>query len=248
SCTINVAFKPTTVGQLNEFLSINDSDSSSPQTVALSGLGTALSVSGNLNFGNVPIGANSRSMPATLTNLGTGPINITGITYSNPEFSQYVQSSTCGTSIAGLSSCQVFSIFTPNASGAQSGSLNIFDSDPSSPSTVSLKGIGLALKLSPGSISFGYTKVLTTHYPVTVTVTNVGPVTVNFSSIAIGGTNSGDFSIQTSTCAATLGPGTNCTLAITFTPQVVGFRSANISFTDDAFGSPQVVLLGGTGN
>lgn len=247
SCTINVAFKPTTVGQLNEFLSINDSDSSSPQTVALSGLATALRVSGNLNFGNVLVGANT-PMPVTLTNLGTGPINITGITYSNLEFSQYLQSSTCGTSIAGLSSCQVFSIFTPNASGAQSGSLNIFDSDPSSPSTVSLKGIGLALKLSPGSISFGYTKVLTTHYPVTVTVTNVGPVTVNFSSIAIGSTNSGDFSIQTSTCGATLGPGTNCTLAITFTPQVVGFRSANISFTDDAFGSPQVVLLGGTGN
>jgi hypothetical protein len=83
---------------------------------------------------------------------------------------------------------------------------------------------------------------------VTVTVTNVGPVTINFSSIAIGGTNSGDFSIQTSNCGASLGPGTNCALAITFTPQVVGLRSANISFTDDAVGSPQVVLLGGTGN
>ena len=248
TCTINVAFKPTTVGQLNESLSINDSDSSSPQTVALRGFATALKVSGGLNFGNVLIGTNSTPLPVTLSNVGTGPINITGINYSNPEFSQYLQSSTCGTSIAGLSSCQVFSIFTPNAPGAQSGSVNILDSDPGSPSTVSLKGVGLVLKLSPGSISFGYTKVLTTHSPVTVTVTNVGPVTINFSSIAIGGTNSGDFSIQTSNCGASLDPGTNCALAIAFTPQVVGFRSANISFTDDAVGSPQLVLLGGTGN
>src|SRR5262249_52640486 len=37
-CTINVAFRPTTGGQLNEFLTINDSDSSSPQAVALSGI------------------------------------------------------------------------------------------------------------------------------------------------------------------------------------------------------------------
>src|SRR5205085_8909987 len=58
SCTINVAFKPTTGGQLNEFLTINDSDSSSPQTVALGGVGTVLTFSGGVNFGNALIGTN----------------------------------------------------------------------------------------------------------------------------------------------------------------------------------------------
>jgi hypothetical protein len=247
SCTINVAFKPTTGGPLNEFLIINDSDSSSPQTVALSGVGAALRFTGAVNFGNGLIGSTSKPMAATLTNLGTGPINITGISYSSAEFSQYLPSSTCGTSIPGLSSCQVFSIFAPNASGAQSASFSVFDSDPSSPSTVTLKGVGLALKFSPGSISFGKENIPQTTKPVTITVSNVGPVTVNFSGIAIGGTNPGDFAIQSNTCGATLGPGTNCALGITFTPKAVGARSATVSFTDDGGGSPQVALLGGTG-
>jgi hypothetical protein len=247
SCTINVAFKPTTGGLLNEFLTINDSDSSSPQTVALTGVGAAFKFTGTVNFGSDLIGTTSTPMAATLTNLGTGPINITGISYSSPEFSQYLPSSTCGTSIPGLSSCQVFSIFAPNASGAQSASFSVVDSDPSSPSKVTLSGVGLALQFSRGSISFGKENIPHTTSSVTVTVTNLGQVAVNFSGIAIGGTNPGDFAIQTNTCGTALGAGTNCAVGVTFTPQAAGSRSATLSFTDGAGGSPQVLLLGGTG-
>jgi hypothetical protein len=41
SCTISVRFTPTVLGARSGTLSINDSDSSSPQTIALSGTGTA---------------------------------------------------------------------------------------------------------------------------------------------------------------------------------------------------------------
>lgn len=248
SCTINVAFKPTTSGQLNEFLTINDSDSSSPQTVALSGVGAALKASSSaLNFGNRTIGTTGTALPITLTNLGTGPVNITSISYPNPEFSQYLPSSTCGTSIPGLSSCQIFSSFMPNAQGPQNGSFIVSDSDASSPTTINLTGDGLALSLSPASLSFGSLNLYLTHSLVSLTVTNLGPVTVNFSSITLGGTNLGDFAIQNNTCGAQLGAGTNCAMAVTFKPQAAGLRSATITFTDDAFGSPQVVPLAGRG-
>ena len=248
SCTINVAFKPTTSGQLNEFLTINDSDSSSPQTVALSGVGVALKASSSvLNFGNHTIGTTGTALPITLTNLGTGPVNITSISYPNPEFSQYLPSSTCGTSIPGKSSCEVFSSFTPNAPGLQNGSFVVSDSDPSSPTTIKLTGDGLALTISPASLSFGNLNLHLTHSPVSLTVTNLGPVTVNFSSITLGGTNPGDFAIQNNTCGAQLGAGTNCAVAVTFKPQAAGLRSATIIFADDAFGSPQVVPLTGRG-
>jgi len=248
TCTINVAFKPTAGAQLNEFLTINDSDSSSPQTVALSGLGKALKLSASaVNFGNQPLGATSKPIPVTLTNFGTAPIAITSISYSSPEFSQNLPSSTCGTSIAGLSSCQVFSAFVPSALGTQSGTFTVVDSDPSSPTTIKLSGVGLALNFSSHSVSFGKNPIPKTSTPVTLTVTNVGPVTVNFSSIAISGTNPGDFAIQTNTCGAALGAVTNCAVGVTFTPQAAGFRSATLSFTDDGGGSPQVLLLGGTG-
>jgi hypothetical protein len=145
SCTINVAIKPTTGGQLNEFLTINDSDVSSPQTVALSGLAEALKFSASaVNFGNEAVGGTSKANAVTLTNLATAAIGISSVSYTNPEFSQYLPSSTCGTSIPGLSSCQVFSTFTPNASGTQSGTFSVVDSDPSSPTTVKLSGVGIA--------------------------------------------------------------------------------------------------------
>jgi len=248
SCTINVAFKPTTGGQLNEFLTINDSDSSSPQTVALSGIAKALSVPvTTVNFGNLPIGRTGPPVPITLKNLGSGPISITSISYPNPEFSQYLPSSTCGASIPSLSSCQVFSVFTPNAQGPQTGSFTVVDSDPSSPTTINLTGAGLALSFSPGSLSFGSVNIPLKANPLTLTVTNAGPVTVNFSSIAHGGTNPGDFTIQNNTCGAMLGAGTNCAMTVTFKPQAAGFRSATLTFTDNAFGSPQVIPMAGRG-
>lgn len=249
NCTINVAFKPTTGGQLNEFLTINDSDSSSPQTVALSGLGKALKTSvTTLNMGTHLIGvANGAPLPVTLTNVGTTPISISSIGYPNPEFSQYLPSSTCGASLPGLGTCQVYSIFTPTAPGPQTGSISVVDSDPSSPSTISLTGAGLALKFSALNVIFGGLNLGLTHSPVALTLTNLGPVTVNFSSIAIGGTNPGDFGILTNTCGTALGAAANCSLGVTFTPQAAGARSATLTFTDDTFESPQNVSLAGTG-
>ena len=248
SCTINVAFKPTTGGPLNELLTISDSDSSSPQTVALSGVAKALRSSATtLSFGNEALGATSKPLSVTLTNLGTTPIAITSISYSNPEFSQYLPSSTCGASIPGLSSCQVSTVFVANAPGAQSGTLSVVDSDPSSPTTVSLSGSGSALSFSPGNLSFGNENIPGTTNPLTLTVTNPGTVAVNFSGIGVFGANPGDFAIQTNTCGAALAASTNCTVGITFAPQASGARSATLSFTDDGGGSPQVVALQGSG-
>jgi hypothetical protein len=248
SCTINVAFKPTTGGQLNEFLTINDSDLSSPQTVVLNGAGKALKSSAStVSFGSQPVGATSNPLPVTLINLGTAPIAITSISYSNAEFSQYLPSSTCGPSLPGLGSCQVSSVFVSTGPGTQNGTLSVFDSDPSSPTTVSLSGVGSALSFSPGSLSFGNENVLTTSKPLTATVTNPGTVGVNFSGIAVGGTDPADFSIQTNTCGTAVGAGMNCAIGVTFTPQASGARSATLRFTDDGGGSPQVVTLQGSG-
>jgi hypothetical protein len=248
TCTINFAFKPTTGGPLNEVLTITDSDPSSPQTVALSGVGKALKASvGTLGMGTHLIGVTSgTAVPVTLTNLGTSAINITSISYPNPEFSQYLPSSTCGASFPGLSTCQIFSVFTPNAPGPQTGSFVVVDSDPSSPTTVNLTGSGLALQFSPSNVVFGGLNLGLTHSPVTITVTNLGPA-VSFSSIAIGGTDPGDFGIQTNTCGTGLAAGGNCTLGVTFMPQAAGSRSAILTFTDNAFASPQSVSLAGTG-
>jgi hypothetical protein len=86
---------------------------------------------------------------------------------------------------------------------------------------------------------------------VNFTLMNTGGATLTLSSISITGTNTGDWSVATtpgSVCGGSLTAGSTCTLAVTFTPQAAGARSASLSIADNATGSPQVVLLTGTGS
>ena len=82
-----------------------------------------------------------------------------------------------------------------------------------------------------------------------MTLTNSGNAALTITAIGLGGTNAGDFG-QTTTCPispSTLAAGANCTLSVSFSPTASGSRTASISVTDNAGGSPQAVPLTGTG-
>src|SRR5207248_1952863 len=103
-----------------------------------------------------------------------------------------------------------------------------------------------AVSLSPTSLSFGNQNINTTSAAQTVTLTNSGGGSLTISSIAVTGTNAGDFA-QTNNCPSTLAAGASCTISVTFTPTASGTRSASVSITDNAAGSPQSVSLSGSG-
>jgi len=69
---------------------------------------------------------------------------------------------------------------------------------------------------------------------------------LSLSSIALTGANPGDFA-QTNTCGTSVAAGASCTISVTFDPTASGSRSASVSFTDNANGSPQSLGLSGTG-
>jgi hypothetical protein len=105
------------------------------------------------------------------------------------------------------------------------------------------------MTLSPTSLSFNNQNVGTTSAAQTVTLTNSGNGALTISSIGLTGTNAGDFA-QTNTCPispSTLAANANCTINVTFSPTAPGSRSASVSITDNAGGSPQSVTLSGTG-
>ena len=98
----------------------------------------------------------------------------------------------------------------------------------------------------PTSLTFPSQNVNTTSTAQSVTITNNGPGVATINSIAITGTNFGDFA-QTSNCPlspATLAASGFCTINVTFTPQAGGTRSAAITITGS---SPLAVGLSGTG-
>jgi hypothetical protein len=78
-------------------------------------------------------------------------------------------------------------------------------------------------------------------------MSNKGSSSVNIVSIAITGTNSGDFS-QLKTCGVSLASGATCSIAVSFKPTAKGSRTATVTITDDGGGSPQKIALAGTGS
>jgi len=77
------------------------------------------------------------------------------------------------------------------------------------------------------------------------TILNTGTAALNITNVALTGTNPGDFS-QTNNCSSVTA-GTSCTIAAKFTPSATGARSASVSITDNASGSPHTISLSGTG-
>jgi len=100
TCTIRVRFAPTTTGVLTGTVSIATADAASPAVIALTGTGilTAATITPPAhNFGNVTRGTPSAPFAFTLTNTGTVPLTINGVSV-NSRFT--VSSTTCGASLA----------------------------------------------------------------------------------------------------------------------------------------------------
>jgi hypothetical protein len=81
-----------------------------------------------------------------------------------------------------------------------------------------------------------------------ITVSNSGTASLTISNVALTGVNPGDYTLVSTTCAgATLSPNATCTATVRFNPLAVGTRTARLSLTDNAAGSPHRVLLSGVG-
>lgn len=112
--------------------------------------------------------------------------------------------------------------------------------------TVSVIVPATSVSLSTNSLTFGPQQVNRTSPAQKVTLMNTGSVALGITSLTLTGTNNGDF-VQTNTCGTFVAVGSSCTISVIFTPTAAGARTASVSITDNATGSPQVVALTGTG-
>ena len=216
----------------------------------LSGASPSVSLSTSaVSFGNQALGTTSAPNPVTVTNNGTASLSFTGIVATG-DFSAAASGTTCTISapLAASSNCVIDLAFTPTAAGTRSGSLTLTDNANGSPQVVSLIGTGTApavgLSASP---AFPSELVGTTSPAQTITVMNTGNANLTFTAIS----STGPFAITTSgtTCSTSspvAGSG-SCAVAVTFTPTAGGAASGNLSFTDNAGGSPQTLALSATG-
>jgi hypothetical protein len=143
SCQIQVTFSPTTVGKANGKLSVTDNAPDSPQTVALSGLGTLITFSPiGINFGNQKVGTSSSPVPVTLSNQGTVTLNISQVEIGGANAGDFSQTNNCGSTLEAGAQCTIQVTFTPTQTGARSAQVQVQDDVHPSPQDVALGGTG----------------------------------------------------------------------------------------------------------
>jgi len=199
-----------------------------------------------LTFSAQSLNTTSAPLTVTLTN-GDNPLTISSITLggTNPGAFLISPSSTCvaPSSLNPGATCTIVATFSPTTPGVSNATITITDSAPNSPQVINLTGTASTLTLSASSLDFGSVAVGTTSAPLSITATNDGTSAISFSSI----TASGDFAESDNCVAAALQPTTNCTINVTFKPSSTNSSVGALTITDNAPGSPQIVLLTGTG-
>jgi len=256
NCTIQVSFTPASAASFGASIAVTDNAPGSPQSVALTGTGTAAPAPvasltpATLSF-TASTGTTSPAQTATLTNTGNAALTITGFAINGANASNFAQTNNCGASLAAGASCNISITFAPTSVASSSAALAVTDNASGSPHTVALSGSGTAAPapvavLTPASLSFGSVGIGGTSAAHAATLKNTGNEALSINSIAIAGANLADFA-QTNTCGASLAAGASCSINVTFTPASVASFSATVTVTDNATGSPHQVALTGTG-
>jgi len=239
-CNIDVKFAPTALGPRNGTVTITDSDSTSPQIINVTGIGTAVqqSKAPDIVFRAFPVGASSGPLLNKMTNTGSTTLTVKQIT----TVGDFSQTNTCGTSLPPGGSCGIYIKFSPRDSGVRNGTLSMFHSDPASPQRISLQGTGMDVIFTPPSLDFGSQQVGTSSQPAPISVQNVAKI-----AVVVGGvTTTGDYS-QTNNCLGTLPAGGTCTINVTFSPTKLGKRPGSVIADDSDNTSPQTIGLTGNG-
>ncbi len=248
NCTINVTFTPTTTGARSANITVTDNAANSPQKVLISGTGLAPAVSFNpssLTFPAQMISSSSAAQNITLTNTGTAPLTISGLTVAGASASDFSLTNNCGSSLAVNGSCTISATFTPTSAWSRTATIWMTDNALGSPHVAGLVGNGVSggvASFSPTSLTFTTRLMFTSSTPLPVTLSNTGTAPLQIANISV----QGDYS-QTNNCGTSVAAGGSCTIQVTFTPY---YSSTRPGFVNVAFADPagiQTIALTGAG-
>ena len=220
------------------------SSAGSSLTVMLSAAFKAISPA-SLNFGSQGVGTTSLPQSITISNPSNVSFNIASIVASG----NFSQTNNCVGSLTVGAHCTVNVTFTPTATGLHSGAITLTDSTKVSPVAIPLAGTGVNgpfLTPYPSRVNFPPQNQGTSSSPAVIVMVNTGNAVLSISNIGITGADASDFSLKNA-CGSSLVPGASCKVSVTFTPAAGGSRTASVSVSDSAPGSPQSMSLSGTG-
>jgi len=252
SCTMEVAFTPQSQGLKAATLNATaapggtvsadlDGTGVNPAHLTITPIGKS--------FGTIATGSSSAGQLFTVTNDGDVPTDALHTLVGGDNFSQFTKSSDgCDGVILGAGqSCTMTAAFTPTALGPKTATLEATGT-PGGTAAADLDGTGAQpahLTISPTSKAFADTVTGSNSSNQTFTVTNDGGVLSGSISVALSGSDTGQFSIQQDLCTGqTLLPTGNCTITARFSPISPGDKAASLDATASPGGTASSALSG----
>jgi hypothetical protein len=251
TCSLDVAFAPTTVGAKDASVTVSGAPGGSAVT-ALTGTGAApaaLEITpATRDFGAHATGTTSATQTFTVTNTGgvdSGGVT-TGVTGDTSQFS--TGASTCSSqTLAPGGTCTVDFAFAPTTTGTKNVTLEATGA-PGGTATSELTGSAITpanLTIVPTSHAFPDTARGGASAPQTFTVTNTGEAESSAIGTLLTGANIGEFEISNDDCdGETLAGGDSCTVDTSFKPTTNGSKSASLVATAMVGGTASATLDG----
>jgi hypothetical protein len=267
SCVVNLSFTPSKSGQRTGTLKISSATSST--TVNLAGAGiddfNLVSTPASLAFGDAVL-YSSKSMTLTLQNDGDEVLPIVALRTNLPDYKIVSQ---CPAQLISGAQCTLTVTFKPTQIGLRQDDIvvqvpgfyyyngiaypNEYAIPVSGTGVTGAAGTG-SLQFSQPTYNFGNAVVGSGEPTSYLTLVNTGksPVTINGASIKVGVGAPADFSLYSlgyacSSLPASLDPGASCSLQVEFQPSATGAKSATLTISDSAVGSPHTVTFTGVG-
>ena len=206
-----------------------------------------------LDFGSQQVGTASAAQTVTVTNNGTAPLTVSAVTVTGSNAGDFAADGTActGAPLAAGASCAIPVTFTPSAEGPRAATLTIASDDPDSPSlTVPLAGTGLVapvgdvdLGAAAGGLDFGTVEVGQSAPGKAITLTNQGAAALAVGTVALGGTDADQFTLDASACTGqSLAAGASCAIVVGFAPTSLGAKTATVTITSDDPDEPSVTV------
>jgi hypothetical protein len=209
--------------------------------------------------GAVTAGQSGGPMAFVITNVGDARGTSMAVGVFGGDYSDFtVDDTDCVITHNGMlepgESCVASVTFKPSASGSRTTTLTAVVAEANGNPRSSLSGTGVtggaaALTMTPTLTDWGGQPFGTTpSTPQLFTVTNDGGATATIRRIDVLGTDSTDFTADTSNCmnvhGGRLAAGDSCTVSVTFSPvAAAGTRTARLAVTSDN-GNPTSSLSG----
>src|SRR5207302_6293515 len=125
-------------------VTIRDDAANSPQVITLTGTDTVVELTPtSVNFGDQRVGTISPPQTVRLTNTGSTSLSIRGIGIVGNNFGDFVETTTCGSSVPARTSCTIDVRFKPAATGPRTASIKV-QHDGGGDQPVKLTGIGVS--------------------------------------------------------------------------------------------------------